>query len=268
MAQIKYDFRDQVVLITGGTSGIGLETSKKFLKAGAEVIICGRDKSKAEEAFSSHPGNSKPLFIQTDLGKPEQVLSLFNSIREQFGRLDVAVNNAAQLAGVGKRLHEFQAEEYEKAMAANLKSVWLCMQQEIQMMLEQQNSDYSIVNVSSINGLGGAAGGSLYSAAKAGVLSLSKSAAIEYATQGIRVNIVVPGTHQTPMLESVFEMSSGGVPGTLEQIKKSYLSMIPQNRIGSPIEAAEAILWLCSEGSSYITGHSLIVDGGMSAMIR
>ena len=268
MAQITYNFRDKVVLVSGGTSGIGKETALKFIEAGAEVVVCGRNEAKAKQAFSFLPEKSRPLFIPTDIGQQDQILLLFETIQSRLGHLDIAVNNAALFGGVGKRLHEFQLEEYEATMNANLRAVWLCMQQEISLMLEQKSTGHSIVNVSSINGLGGAAGGSLYSAAKAGVLSLSKSAALEYASQGIRVNCLVPGIHQTPMLESVFELSTGGQKEVLEEVKGAYLSLIPQNRIGSPQEAAEAILWLCSDASSYITGHSLIVDGGMSAHVR
>lgn len=268
MAQVVYNFDKQIVLVTGGTSGIGLEATLMFIEAGATVVICGRDEAKAKKAFSSLPEKEKPFFIKTDLGQADQIISLFKNIENSFGRLDIAVNNAALFGGVGKRLHEFSLDEYEDCMRANLRAVWLCMQQEIKIMLRQENAGRTIVNVSSINGLGGAAGGSLYSAAKAGVLSLSKSAALEYAGDGIRVNCLVPGVHQTPMLESVFELSTGGQKDAMEKVKEAYLSVIPQNRIGTPKEAAEAILWLCSGASSYITGHSLIADGGMSAHLR
>lgn len=269
MEQVKYDFSGKVVLITGGTSGIGLATALLFAEANATVIITGRDAAKGETAISSLGAFIKESrFIQTDNSEPESILALFQQIKDEFGRLDMAVNNAANETGVGKLLHEFEPDEFSMAMSANLQGVWLCMQQEIRIMLAQQPSGGAIVNVSSINGLGGAPGGALYSAAKAGVIALTKSAALELAMANIRVNVLAPGAHQTPMLQGVMEGQAGDDPQKLEQIKQMYLSLIPQKRFAAPSEAAAAIAWLCSDSSSYVTGHTLIVDGGMSAMVR
>jgi NAD(P)-dependent dehydrogenase (short-subunit alcohol dehydrogenase family) len=178
------------------------------------------------------------------------------------------LNNAATVDGVVALTAEFSEDQFDRAIRANLKSVWLCMAHEIRQMLSQTPSGGAIVNVSSINGLGGAAGGSLYSAAKAGVLALTKSAAQEYAMRGIRVNAMVAGAFRTPMLERVFEVVGGGVADWKEAVEGQYTSLIPQRRIGSPDEAAAAALWLCSDEASYVTGHSLIVDGGMTASTR
>lgn len=266
MEQVKYDFTDKVVLVTGGTSGIGLATAQKFALAGAKVIITGRSEEKAKTLIGKSAFS--PEFIRTDNSHPEAILELFQQIKQKYKRLDVAVNNAANETGIGKPLHEFELTDFDQAMAANLRGVWLCMQQEIRLMLEQQPAGGAIVNVASINGLGGAPGGALYSAAKAGVIALAKSSAQELATSNIRVNVVAPGAHYTPMLQDVFRMQSGGDAAREEEVKQMYLNFIPQKRLGDPAEAAAAIIWLCSDAASYVTGHTMIVDGAMSAAMR
>jgi NAD(P)-dependent dehydrogenase (short-subunit alcohol dehydrogenase family) len=163
---------------------------------------------------------------------------------------------------------DFSEEQFDRSIASNLKSVWLCMKEEILQMLAQRPTGGAIVNTSSINGLGGVRRGSLYAAAKAGVLGLTKSAALEYAQLGIRVNALVAGGFETPMLESVLQRASGGNQETRERIRKRYEEMTAVGRIGQPEEAAEVVLWLCSEAASYVTGHSMIVDGGWSAAMR
>ncbi|MCX2739867.1 SDR family NAD(P)-dependent oxidoreductase [Pontibacter anaerobius] len=269
MEQVKYDFQDKVVLVTGGTSGIGLATAQQFAQAGAKVILTGRDAAKAEHALRAiSPTAHAAHYIQTDNSQPESVLDLFSEIRKVYGTLDYAVNNAADTQGIGAPLHGFEISEFDMAMAANLKGVWLCMQQEIRMMLDKTTPAGAIVNVSSVNGLGGAPMGSLYAAAKAGVIALSKSAAQELATAGIRINVVAPGAHDTPMLRHAFEVQAGKDFEKQQQIKEAYLSFIPQKRLGEPAEAASAILWLCSDAAGFVTGHTMIVDGGMSSMVR
>ncbi|WP_299820801.1 glucose 1-dehydrogenase [uncultured Pontibacter sp.] len=269
MSNVKYDFAGKVVLVTGGTSGIGLATAKLFAEAGTTIVLTGRQQQKADSALNLI-GNVpvKPQFIPTDNSQPESILNLFQEIKQQFGKLDIAVNNAADETGIGKPLHEFELADFEQAMAANLRGVWLCMQQEIRMMLEQNPAGGAIVNVASINGLGGAPGGALYAAAKAGVIALTKASAQELATQQIRVNVLAPGAHDTPMLQDMFKMQGEDDLQKQEEVKQMYLNFIPQKRIGDPSEAANAILWLCSDAASYITGHTMIVDGGMSASMR
>lgn len=148
-------------------------------------------------------------------------------------------------------------------MNTNLKGVWQCMKQELNIMLKQNSG--SIVNISSINGLGGTVGAAAYSAAKHGVIGLTKSAALEYSKSGIRINVVCPGMIDTPMLERVMNNIS---PSNIEPVKQHFENNIPLSRIGKPEEVADAVLWLCSDKSSFITGNTLIIDGGMTSQFR
>jgi NAD(P)-dependent dehydrogenase (short-subunit alcohol dehydrogenase family) len=193
---------------------------------------------------------------------------LVASTVEAYGRLDAAFNNAATTDGALALTADFSEEVFDRAIALNLKSVWLCMRAEIRQMLAQSRPGGAIVNTSSVNGLGGAPGGALYSAAKAGVLALTKSAAQEYGTRGIRVNALVAGAFRTPMLEHVFETAGGGTPAGRAAVEAQYTGLVPMQRIGRPEEAAAVAAWLCSDAASYVTGHSMIVDGGMTAGLR
>jgi NAD(P)-dependent dehydrogenase (short-subunit alcohol dehydrogenase family) len=207
-------------------------------------------------------------FVQTDVSVAGEVARLVRSTVDMFGRLDAAFNNAATTDGALAMTADFNEEQFDRAIANNLKSVWLCMREEIRQMLSQSPPGGAIVNTSSVNGLGGAPGGSLYSAAKAGVLALTKSAAQEYATRGIRVNALVAGAFHTPMLQHVFETIGGGTPEGASAVQAQYTGMIPMRRIAGAEEAAEVAVWLCSESASYVTGHSMIVDGGITATMR
>jgi NAD(P)-dependent dehydrogenase (short-subunit alcohol dehydrogenase family) len=206
--------------------------------------------------------------VPTDVSSNQQVHALVKRIVATYGRLDCAFNNAASVEEPFAMTADFNEEQFDRSIALNLKSVWLCMKQEIRQMLAQQPPGGAIVNTSSINGLGGVREGSLYAAAKAGILALTKSAALEYARQGIRINALVAGGFKTPMLESVFDRVSGNDSEKRKTIVKGYEEMVPQGRIGQPKEAAEAVLWLCSDAASYVTGHSMIVDGGWTAAFR
>jgi NAD(P)-dependent dehydrogenase (short-subunit alcohol dehydrogenase family) len=163
---------------------------------------------------------------------------------------------------------DYDDEEFERALSVNLTSVWLCMKHELRQMLRQGSGGGAIVNTSSVNGLGGVRGAAPYAVAKAGVIALSKSAAQEYATSGIRVNAFVAGAFETPMLRTAMERNTGGDPARLEAVEQIYKGLIPLGRIGRPEEAAEAVVWLCSDAASYITGHTFIADGGMTAWAR
>ncbi|MBV8817009.1 MAG: SDR family oxidoreductase [Acidobacteriaceae bacterium] len=262
-------FDGRVVLITGGTSGIGRATAQAFAREGARVAIAARgvDRGHAVRDEIQHAGG-ECVFLPTDLSRVDQIQSLVEQTVSLYGRLDCAVNNAATEVGILKPTADFNEEEFDLAIAVNLKAVWLGMKYQISQMLRQTPVGGAIVNTSSLNGLGGARMGSIYSATKAGVLAFTKSAAQEYAANGIRVNALVAGGFHTPMLHGLLAKMSQGDPAAEQELEAQYQRMIPMNRLGDPAEAAEAVLWLCSPAASYVTGHSMIVDGGWSAPLR
>lgn len=263
------DLRDKVVLVTGGSSGIGAAAAHAFVHAGARVVLAARGAERGEAvARELRAGGAEARFIRADMAQGDDVERLVAETVAAYGRLDAAFNNAATVDGAFQHTAEFSEEEFDRAVAANLRGVWLCMKYEIRQMLAQSPSGGAIVNTSSVNGLGGAAGGALYSAAKAGVLALTKSAAQEYATQGIRVNALAAGGFLTPMLESVFDRYGQGTDEGRAAVRARYEGLIPMRRIGRPEEAAAAAVWLCSSAASYVTGHSMIVDGGMTSATR
>jgi NAD(P)-dependent dehydrogenase (short-subunit alcohol dehydrogenase family) len=187
---------------------------------------------------------------------------------ETFGRLDYAFNNAARGEGAFGLTADLSEDEFDETMTVNLKAVWLGMKHQIRQMLAQNPKGGAVVNTSSVNGLGGVPQASLYAAAKGGVIALTKSAAREYAGQGIRINILVAGAFRTPMLESVMDRIARETATTRQTVEAQYGGLTASGRIGSPEEAAEAVLWLCSDAASYVIGHSMIVDGGMTCVFR
>ncbi|HVG21501.1 MAG TPA: glucose 1-dehydrogenase [Blastocatellia bacterium] len=259
----------KVAIITGGSSGIGRATALAFAREGAMVVIAARGVERGENVASEiKSSGGEAVFVRADVSRSDQVEALVSKAISTYGRLDCAFNNAATEDGAFALTADFSEEEFDRAVSLNLKSVWLCMKHEITRMLGQHPVGGAIVNTSSVNGLGGARQGALYSAAKSGVIALTKSAAQEYAQQGIRVNTLVAGGFRTPMLERVFERVSGGDPEAAKAVEEKYNSLSPLGRIGRPEEAAEAVVWLCSDAASYVTGHSMIVDGGMTAPVR
>jgi NAD(P)-dependent dehydrogenase (short-subunit alcohol dehydrogenase family) len=258
-------FTGKVALVTGASSGIGRATALAFAREGASVVIASRGAERGnavlEELSALDP---RAVFVPTDVSQAGDVERLVAVVIDRFGRLDVAVNNAATIeVGVFKPLTDFDEAEFDLHMAANLKSVWLSMKHEIPRMIAQGGG--AIVNTSSVTGLGGAPQSAFYAAAKAAVVGLTKSAALEVARQNIRINALVPGAFATPMLEEVFSKVSPHDPVAAEA---SYQKRIPLHRVGRPEEAADAVLWLCSDQASYVTGHSLIVDGGLTSPFR
>lgn len=239
----------KVAIVTGGSSGIGRATAIAFAREGANVVIAARRTQEGEETVRlAQEAGSEALFVQTDVTKAADVEALVNKTLETYGRLDCTFNNA----GVGKStpLIESSEDEWNSEIDVNLKGVWLCLKYQIPAMLKTGAG--AIVNMASIGGgVIGVPDFSAYNAAKGGVVALTRSAAMEYASKGIRINAVSPGIISTEILAGVPEE-------TLEQMTAT----IPLKRAGRAEEVAEAVVWLCSDGASYITGQNLAIDGG------
>ena len=260
--------RDKVVIVTGGSSGIGLAAARAFARAGARVVIAARGTERGEAAEAAiRADGGEAIFVRADVSVTADVTALVSRTVTAFGRLDAAFNNAADESGSLGDTAELSEEQFDRALAISLKSAWLCMKHEIRQMLAQAPQGGSIVNTSSVNGLGGVPGAGLYAAAKAGVLALTKSAAREYAPRGIRVNALVPGAFRTPMLERALR-EAGDDERSRQAAEQRYAQAIPLGRIGRPEEAAAAAVWLCTDAASFVTGMSMIVDGGMTSNVR
>lgn len=245
----------KVALVTGAGSGIGRATALAFARQGAKVVIADVAADAGEEtAALARAENTDALFVRTDVSQRADVEALVQAAVDQYGRLDYAHNNAG-IPGPQALLADYGEETWDQVIATNLKGIWLCMKYEIQQMLRQGGG--SIVNTSSVAGLRGSQGVSAYVASKHGIIGLTRAAALEYARDGIRINAIAPGTIQTPMLDRF----TGGDELTLEQFAKSE----PVGRLGSPDEVAQAVLWLCSDSASFVTGAILAVDGGRLA---
>ena len=249
------ELRGKVAIVTGGTSGIGRDTAVLFAKAGAKVVVAGRREAEGKETIVLIRGaGGDGLFVKTDVSRAADVQALVQKTVEKFGRLDIAFNNAG-IEGSWSPIVEQSEEDWDSTIDINLKGVWLCLKYEIQQMLKQ-GSGGTIVNMASVAGFIGAAGAATYSASKHGVMALTKSAALETARSGIRVNVVCPGIIETPMGERLW-----GAP----EAKKFALGLHPIGRFGRPEEIADAVLWMCSDGASFMTGQSLVLDGGFLA---
>jgi NAD(P)-dependent dehydrogenase (short-subunit alcohol dehydrogenase family) len=262
------DLDGRVVLVTGGTSGLGRATALAFGRLGARVVVLGRDGARgAAVADEVQALGADATFVAGDVSQATAVDAAVAHAVARFGRLDAAVNNAGTTDGAGRLTADFDEEAFDRAVAMNLKGVWLPLRAEVRQMLAQDPPGGAIVNTASVNGLGGAPQGALYAAAKAGVIALTKSAAWEYAARGVRINALVPGAFRTPMLEGVFAQAGGGTAEGAAAVEAAYTSRIPLGRIGHPEEAAAAV-WLCSDAARFVVGHSLIVDGGQTAWAR
>jgi NAD(P)-dependent dehydrogenase (short-subunit alcohol dehydrogenase family) len=249
------ELEGKVGLVTGGTSGIGRDTAVLFGKVGAKVVVAGRRETEGNETVELiRAVGGDALFVKADVSKATEVETLIQKAVEKFGRLDVAFNNAG-IEGVWVPIIKQSEEEWDQTIDVNLKSVWLCLKYEIRQMLKQGGGG-SIVNMASITGLVGAAGAAAYSASKHGVMGLTKSAALETAKNKIRINAVCPAVIETPMGERLF-----GAP----PVHKYVLSCHPMGRFGKTAEIAEAVVWMCSDKASFMTGQSLVLDGGFLA---
>ena len=249
------DLVGKVALITGGTTGIGRDTAILFAKSGAKIVVSGRREAEGNETINLvRAAGGDGLFVKSDVSKSADVRSLVQKTVEKFGRLDLAFNNAG-VEGQWKPIIEQSEEDWDSVININLKGTWLCLKYEILQMLKQ-GSPGAIVNMSSVAGLMGSAGAAIYVASKHGVIGLTRTVALEYASKGIRVNAVCPAVIETAMADRAFPAP---------EIKKRLLAMHPIGRFGKPTEIAEAVLWLCSSKSSFVTGHYITLDGGMLA---
>jgi len=246
----------KVAVVTGGNSGIGRATAIKFAEEGAKVVVAARRVAEGEEtAEVICKAGGEAIFVKTDVAQSTEVEAMVNRAVDVYGRLDCAFNNAGT-GGAGP-VHEFTEEAWNHTMGVNLKGVWLCMKYEIAQMLKQGGG--AIVNDSSAAGLLGVALNPVYVATKHGVVGLSKSAALQYVKDGIRINVVCPGSVHTPMLESAISRRP--------ELEEWFLSVAPVGRLGQPDEVATTVVWLCSDQGSFVTGVALPVDGGLTAGI-
>ena len=249
------ELRSKVAIVTGGTSGIGRNAAVLFAKAGAKVVVAGRREVEGKETIDLiRTAGGEGLFVKTDVSRAADVRALVQKTVENFGRLDIAFNNAG-IEGSWSPIAEQSEEDWDSTIDINLKGVWLCLKYEIQQMLKQDGGG-AIVNMASVAGFIGSAGAATYCASKHGVMALTKSAALETARSGIRVNVVCPGVIETPMGERLW-----GAP----EAKKFALGLHPIGRFGRPEEIAAAVVWMCSDGASFMTGQSLVLDGGFLA---
>jgi NAD(P)-dependent dehydrogenase (short-subunit alcohol dehydrogenase family) len=249
------DFTGKVALITGGTAGIGEATVHRISRTGASVVFVGRDEENGRliESELNDEGRDA-FFLRADLSVPEEVHQVVSESMRVFGRLDYAFNNAG-ISGPNKPLVEQSEANFDEVFQVNVKSLFLIMQQEIRQMLHQGWGG-SIVNMASVGSVLATPGASVYAASKHAVIGLTKSAAIEYGPQGIRVNAVSPGSIRTEMLRAAF----GG-----DEAIDRMVAIHPVRRIGIPDDVADAVAWLFSDQSSYYTGQSLVLDGGLTA---
>jgi NAD(P)-dependent dehydrogenase (short-subunit alcohol dehydrogenase family) len=248
------DMNGKVAVITGGASGIGLAAAELFTRRGASVIVADIDAVAGEQAVASLP-EGQASFIRTDVSQEADVQAMVQAAVERFGRLDYGVNNAG-IGGAAALTAEYTLDDWRRVIDINLTAVWLCMKYELQQMLK--NDGGAIVNVSSILSMVGFATAPAYVASKHGVNGLTKTAAVEYATNGIRVNTVSPGFIYTPMLAN-----AGMAEGT--ELHEQIAGLHPMQRMGTPEEAANLIVWACSDEASFVTGATLLVDGGYTA---
>jgi len=246
---------DKVALVTGGGSGIGRATALAFAREGAKVVVADVVVAGGAETVARiQQAGGKAIFVKTDVSQATEVGALIATTIATYGRLDCAHNNAG-IEGVEALTADYPEADWDRVISINLKGVWLCMKYELPQM--QWQGGGAIVNTASIAGLVGAHRMSAYVASKHAVAGLTKTAALEYAKAGIRVNAVCPGVIRTPMVERIFSRHP--------RAETRLTALEPTGRLGTPEEVAEAVVWLCSDAASFVTGHMLAVDGGIVA---
>ena len=248
-------FTGKVALVTGGSAGIGRAAAVAFAREGAKVVVASRRNKEGEETVQLiKRAGSDGFFIKTDVAKAADVKAMVEKTVATYGRLDYAFNNAGVIEPKPGPLVEQTDETFAHVIDINVKGVWLSMKYEIPEMLKRGGG--AIVNMSSVAGVIGFPGIGIYVASKHAVIGLTKTAALEYSKSGVRINAVNPGAIETDMLSHV----AGGNPEAMSQMAAHH----PIGRIGKPEEIAEAVIWLCSDKASFVTGHSLLVDGGLT----
>lgn len=249
------NFESKVALITGGTAGIGEATARRVASLGARTVLVGRDENDGRRIESEILGEgAEAVFLKADLSRPDEVRRIVSATVNIYGRLDYAFNNAG-ISGQDGLIADQTEANFDEVFSVNIKGLFIALQQEIRQML-QQGWGGSIVNMASVGGLLATPGASIYVASKHAVIGLTKSAAIEYGPHGIRVNAVSPAAIRTDMLRQVF-----GNDEAFDELADIH----PIRRIGSAEDVADAAAWLFSEYSSYYTGQSLVLDGGLTA---
>lgn len=247
-----YDFTGKVALVTGAGSGMGLATTKAFAAAGAAVALADVNEASVRAAAEALAvAGHKAIGIRCDVADMVEVESMVKETVSTFGRLDMAFNNAGVQSPVAETA-DASPEDYDFVMGVNLRGIWNCMKFELIEMRKQGRG--AIVNNSSLGGLVGIAERGIYHASKHGVVGLTKSAGLEYAAKGIRINAICPGIIATPMVTGMLETQ----PEAMAELMKE----VPIGRLGRAEEISDAVLWLCSPASSFVIGHALPVDGG------
>jgi len=248
-------FEGRVALVTGAASGMGLATAQAFAAAGAAVALADIDEAALDrEVQALYAAGHKAIGIRCNVADEAEVAAMVEQVVASFGRLDAAFNNAGVQAPPSDMADE-EAKDFDFVNAVNLRGIWACMKHELRQMRAQESG--AIVNCSSLGGLVGLPSRAAYHASKHGVIGMTKSAALEYAPRGIRINAVCPGTIDTPMVSSMLEKQADAI--------KEILRDQPIGRLGRPEEIASAVLFLCSPAASFIIGHALAVDGGYTA---
>ena len=243
----------KVALVTGGGSGIGRASALAFAREGAKVVVADVQVKGGEETVRMIKDTGREaIFVKADVSKASDVENLISTAVRTYNRLDCANNNAG-IEGVNASTIDCTEENWDRVIDINLKGVWLCMKYEIPQMLKQKGG--AIVNTSSVAALVGFRDMPAYCASKGGIIQLTRTAALEYAAKGIRINAVCPGVIRTPMVERV--------TGGKQEFEAQFIALEPAGRMGTPEEVAEAVVWLCSDAASFVMGHPMVVDGGL-----